>query len=189
MITARLFCGLALLSSTQRRTGRPARGHSRAVSAESGAGRPARSCTFSAPMPTRVRSEVIWSVPRDYLFGRQNPRRASDLGFYPRNSCSFASSTYSRSGCSAGSHSSRGATSRRTRRFWCCGTRLRSCAVRSPAQSRTGPTAPRSRKDPRWPGRRHDVLRRSDLQQDLLGACLLAQVPVSHRVLPLLADS
>jgi hypothetical protein len=67
--------------------------------------------------------------------------RASDPGFYSRPSRSFASSSCSWSGCSAGWRCLRRATPRRTRRLWCCGMRLRSFAVRSPVQRRTGPTA------------------------------------------------
>ena len=46
----------------------------------------------------------------------QNSCRASDLGFSPRHSCSFASSICSGSGCSAGWRSSPAAMFPRTRR-------------------------------------------------------------------------
>jgi hypothetical protein len=71
----------------------------------------------------------------------QNSSRASDLGFYSRRSCSSASSICSWSGCSAGWRSSRTATPPRKWRSWCCGTRSRSFAAKSPA--RTGLGRPR----------------------------------------------
>ncbi|HBW18678.1 MAG TPA: penicillin epimerase [Actinobacteria bacterium] len=88
---------------------------------------------------------VLYTAPqwRDSLrVGCQNSCRASDLGLYPQHSCSFASSICSYSGCSAGWCCSRGATPPRTWRSWYCGTRSRSCVVRSAARNRTGPTAP-----------------------------------------------
>ena len=72
----------------------------------------------------------------------QNSCRASDLGFYPRHSCSFASSICSWSGCPAGWRSSPAAMFPRTWKSWCSGTRSRSCAARSPARNRTGLTGP-----------------------------------------------
>ena len=71
-----------------------------------------------------------------------NSCRVSDLGFYPRHSCSSASCTCLWSGCSPGWRCSPAAAPRRTSRSWCSGTRSRSCAVRSPARNRTGPTGP-----------------------------------------------
>jgi hypothetical protein len=56
----------------------------------------------------------------------QNWFRASDLGFYPRHSCSFASSICSWSGCSAGWRSLPAAMFPRTWKSWCSGTRSRS---------------------------------------------------------------
>ena len=53
----------------------------------------------------------------------QNSYRASDLGFYPRHSCSSAWSICSWSGCSAGWRCSRAATSPKMWRSWYCGTR------------------------------------------------------------------
>ena len=70
--------------------------------------------------------------------GCQNSCRTSDLGFYPRQSCSCASPICSWFGCSAGWRCSPGATLPKTRRSWCCGTRSRSCAVRSRAQTGLG---------------------------------------------------
>jgi hypothetical protein len=74
------------------------------------------------------------------LVGCQNSCRISDLDFYPRQSCSCASPICSWFVCSAGWRCSPAATPPKTRRSWCCGTRSRSCAVRSPLPSRTGPT-------------------------------------------------
>ena len=75
----------------------------------------------------------------------QNSCRASDLGFYPRHSCSFASSICSWSGCLAGWRSSPAAMFPRTWKTWCSGTRSRSWAARSPARNRTGLTGGDSR--------------------------------------------
>jgi lysophospholipase L1-like esterase len=74
------------------------------------------------------------------LRGARTSCRASDQGFYPRRSCPFASCICSWSGCSAGWRSSHGATPPKRLRSWCCGMRSRSCAVRSPARDRIGPT-------------------------------------------------
>jgi hypothetical protein len=76
------------------------------------------------------------------LVACQNSSRASDLVFYPRRSCSSASSICSWSGRSAGWRSSRAAAPRRTWRSWRSGARPRSCAARFLARSRTGLTAP-----------------------------------------------
>ena len=77
------------------------------------------------------------------------PCAGSDLLFYARRSCPFASSTCSWSGCSAGWCCWRAVTPPRTRRSWSSGRRSRCCGVRSPDRGRAGLTAPFS---PRWPG-------------------------------------
>ncbi len=81
------------------------------------------------------------AAPRRRRVGCQNSCGASELGFYPRRSCSFASYT---SPCPARSHGLRCspvATPRKTWRSWCCGTRSRYSGARSPVRSRTGPIA------------------------------------------------
>jgi hypothetical protein len=77
------------------------------------------------------------------------PCARPDLLLYARRSCSFASSTCSWSGCSAGWRYWRAVTPPRMRRSSCCAMRSRSCAGRSRAQGRTGLTVPYS---PHWPG-------------------------------------
>ena len=73
-----------------------------------------------------------------HLVRCQNSCRPSDLVFYPRHSCSSASSTSLRPVCSPGWYCLSVATRRKTWRSWCCGTRSRCCAARSPARSRLG---------------------------------------------------
>jgi hypothetical protein len=86
--------------------------------------------------------------------GCQNWGRASDLVFYPPHLCSSASSICSWSGCSAGWRCSGAATPLKTWRSWSCGMRSRSCAVRLPARSRTGPSRRKPRRAKRSvPGR------------------------------------
>ena len=75
------------------------------------------------------------------LWGARTRADHLSWAFYPRHSCSSASSTCSWCGCSAGWRCSRAATPPKTWRSWSCGMRSRSCAARSPARSRTGPTA------------------------------------------------
>ena len=62
---------------------------------DSGHGGPPRPITRSARSATA-------EIHRAARVACQNSCRASDLGFYPRQSCSFASSICSWSGCSAG---------------------------------------------------------------------------------------
>ena len=68
---------------------------------------------------------------------------------YARRSCSYASSTCSCSGCSAGWCSWPAATPPKTRRSSYCGMRSRSCGGRPRARGGTGLTVPCS---PLWPG-------------------------------------
>src|ERR1035441_3017337 len=67
---------------------------------------------FIVVLAVRSTHRLIAAPVAESLWGARTGARAPDLGFYPRHSCSFASSICSRSDCSAGWRSSR-ATSRR----------------------------------------------------------------------------
>ena len=99
------------------------------------------SCLVQSWLPVMVSPRQSESELRPLGVGCQNSRGASELGFYPRRSCSSALYTSPRPARSRGLRCSPVAMPRKTWRSWCCGMRSRYYGARSPAQNRTGPIA------------------------------------------------